>query len=402
MIITLFIFLSLIVLIEFYFFQGIKIVLDRKRRLIYVISTLLIYIFFLAYTFLFEISSSSKLFSYYLTFIFMLIISKIIALPIIVINDLFRLLSFFSSKYRKDKKVNLGRRSVVSKLSLIVASIPIPISLDGIFFGRYRYRVINHTLYFKKLPLKFDGYKITQLSDFHCGSLENSSKVNQAIEMINDVNSDLILFTGDFVNNRYEEIKPWVKSFSKLKAKDGMISVLGNHDYGDYMRWSSIEKKNKNFENLLAIQKEIGFDVLMNENKFIKKGNDKIAIVGCENWGARFNKLGDIEKATNNISDDHFKIVLSHDPTHWDKILKNHSQNFDLTLSGHTHGMQFGIEIPGIIKWSPVKWAYKYWAGLYNYRGKYLNVNRGFGVLAFPGRVGIWPEITTITLKKST
>ncbi len=402
MIITLFIFLSLIVFIEFYFFRGIKIVLDRKRRLIYVISTLLIYIFFIVYTFLFEISSSSKLFSYYLTFIFMLIISKIIALPVIIIDDLFRFFSFFNSKYRKEKKVNLGRRSIVSKLSLIIASIPIPISLDGIFFGRYRYRVINHTLYFKKLPIKFDGYKITQLSDFHCGSLENSSKVNQAIEMINDVNSDLILFTGDFVNNRYEEIKPWVKSFSKLKAKDGMISVLGNHDYGDYMRWSSIEKKNKNFENLLAIQKEIGFDVLMNENKFIKKGSDKIAIVGCENWGARFNKLGDIEKATNNISDDDFKIVLSHDPTHWDKILKNHSQNFDLTLSGHTHGMQFGIEIPGIIKWSPVKWAYKYWAGLYSYKGKYLNVNRGFGVLAFPGRVGIWPEITTITLKKST
>lgn len=402
MIITLFIFLSLIVFIEFYFFRGIKIVLDQKRRLIYVISTLLIYIFFIVYTFLFEISSSSKLFSYYLTFIFMLIISKIIALPIIIIDDLFRFLSFFNSKYRKEKKVNLARRSIVSKLSLIVASIPIPISLDGIFFGRYRYRVISHTLYFKKLPIKFDGYKITQLSDFHCGSLENSSKVNQAIEMINDVNSDLILFTGDFVNNRYEEIKPWVKSFSKLKAKDGMISVLGNHDYGDYMRWSSIEKKNKNFENLLAIQKEIGFDVLMNENKFIKKGSDKIAIVGCENWGARFNKLGDIEKAINNISDDDFKIVLSHDPTHWDKILKNHSQNFDLTLSGHTHGMQFGIEIPGIIKWSPVKWAYKYWAGLYSYEGKYLNVNRGFGVLAFPGRVGIWPEITTITLKKST
>ena len=401
MIISFLIFLLIIVLIEFYFFQGIKTILSKNYRLIYISFTALIYILFIVYSFSFEISSSSKFFSYYLTLIFILLISKIITIPIIILEDLNRFFSFIKSKSKQGKKVDLHRRAIFSKLSLVIASIPIPISLDGIFFGRYRYRVINHTLYFKKLPTKFDGYKITQLSDFHCGSLENVDKINYAIKMINNENSDLILFTGDFVNNRYEEIKPWVKSFSKLKAKDGMISVLGNHDYGDYMRWSSIEKKNKNFENLLAIQKEIGFDVLMNENKFIKKGNDKIAIVGCENWGARFNKLGDIEKATNNISDDDFKIVLSHDPTHWDKILKNHPQNFDLTLSGHTHGMQFGIEIPGIIKWSPVKWAYKYWAGVYNYKGKYLNVNRGFGVLAFPGRVGIWPEITTITLKKS-
>ena len=225
--------------------------------------------------------------------------------------------------------------------------------------------------------------------------------VEKAIEMINGENGDLILFTGDFVNNRFEEVKPWVQSFSKLKAKDDMISVLGNHDYGDYQRWSNKIEKEENFKNLLEIQKKIGFRVLMNENKHIVRGDENIAIIGVENWGARFNQLGDIDKSIKNISDKDFKIVLSHDPTHWERVLKDHPKKFDLTLSGHTHGMQFGIEIPGIIKWSPVQWVYKYWAGLYTHRGRYLNVNRGFGVLAFPGRVGIWPEITSITLKRS-
>ena len=316
-------------------------------------------------------------------------------------EDLIRLFNFLMSKSKRYKKVNLKRRALISKLTLILASLPLPIGFDGVLFGRYRYRIINHEIYFKNLPEKFDGYKLTQISDFHCGSLENRDMVEKAIRMINSEKSDLILFTGDFVNNKYDEIKPWVETFSKLKAKDDMISVLGNHDYGDYQRWSSKQEKEENFKKLLEIQKKIGFKVLMNEHKYIFKNDQKIAIIGVENWGARFNKLGDIEKSIKNISDTDFKIVLSHDPTHWERILKDHPKQFDLTLSGHTHGMQFGIEIPGFIKWSPVQWAYKYWAGLYNHQEKYLNVNRGFGVLAYPGRVGIWPEITTITLKRS-
>ena len=305
------------------------------------------------------------------------------------------------SKIKRDRKVNLKRRALFSKLTLIIASLTLPIGFDGVLFGRFRYRTIKHEIYFKNLPKKFDGYKLIQVSDFHCGSLENKNMVEKAIRMINSEKPDLILFTGDFVNNKYEEIEPWVESFSKLKAKDDMISVLGNHDYGDYQRWSSKEEKEENFKNLLEIQKKIGFRVLMNEYKYIFKDDQKIAIIGVENWGERFNQLGDIDKSIKNISDKDFKIVLSHDPTHWERILKDHPKQFDLTLSGHTHGMQFGIEIPGYIKWSPVKWVYKYWAGLYNHQEKYLNVNRGFGVLAYPGRVGIWPEITTITLKRS-
>jgi len=401
LIISLIIFFFLIVFIEFYFYVGIKNVLNRKYRLIYIFSFTSLYVFFIIYSFTFEISSSSKFFSYYLTLIFLFLISKIITLPIILIEDLIRFFNFLMSKIKMDRKINLKRRAVISKLTLILASIPLPIALDGVLFGRYRYRIINHEIYFKNLPEKFDGYKLTQVSDFHCGSLENKNMVEKAIRMINGEKPDLILFTGDFVNNKYNEIEPWVESFSKLKAKDEMISVLGNHDYGDYQRWSSKKEKEENFKNLLEIQKKIGFKVLMNEHKYIVKDDQKIAIIGVENWGARFNQLGDIEKSIKNVSDKDFKIVMSHDPTHWEKILKDHPKQFDLTLSGHTHGMQFGIEVPGYIKWSPVQWAYKYWAGLYNHGEKYLNVNRGFGVLAFPGRVGIWPEITTITLKRS-
>lgn len=401
MIISLIIFFFILVFIEFYFYLGVKKILNRKSRIIYIFTFFSLYLFFVIYSFTFEISSSSRVFSYYLSIIFLFLIAKTISLPIILIDDLFRLFNFIKSKINTKSKVNLKRRALISKLSLIFSSLTLPVGFDGIFFGKYRYRIINHEINFKNLPKKFDGYKLVQLSDFHCGSLENKHMVDKAIKMINDENADLIVFTGDFVNNRYEEVKPWVKSFSKLKAKDDMISVLGNHDYGDYQRWSSKFEKEENFKNLLEIQKKIGFKVLMNENKYIVRGDEKIAIVGVENWGARFNQLGDIEKSIQNISEIDFKIVLSHDPTHWEKILKDHPKKFDLTLSGHTHGMQFGIEIPGIIKWSPVQWVYKYWAGLYTHNGKYLNVNRGFGVLAFPGRVGIWPEITTITLKRS-
>lgn len=401
MIISLIIFFLTLIFIEFYFYQGIKSLLNKRIRLIYIFSFASLYVFFIIYSFTFEISSSSRVFSYYLTLIFLFLISKIITFPIILTEDLVRLFNFLISKIKRDKKVNLKRRAVISKLTLILASLPLPIGFDGVLFGRYRYRIINHEIYFKNLPEKFDGYKLTQVSDFHCGSLENKDMVEKAIRMINGEKPDLILFTGDFVNNKYEEIEPWVESFSKLKAKDEMISVLGNHDYGDYHRWSSKEEKEKNFKNLLEIQKKIGFKVLMNEHKYIVKDDQKIAIIGVENWGARFNQLGDIEKSIKNVSDKDFKIVMSHDPTHWEKILKDHPKQFDLTLSGHTHGMQFGIEVPGYVKWSPVQWAYKYWAGLYNHGEKYLNVNRGFGVLAFPGRVGIWPEITTITLKRS-
>ena len=267
--------------------------------------------------------------------------------------------------------------------------------------GKYNFKVLKYTLYFEDLPQAFDGYRLTQISDIHSGSFDNIKKVEYAIDLINKQESDVILFTGDMVNDKAEEMKPYIDIFKNLNAKDGLYSILGNHDYGDYVRWDSGEEKKQTLENLKVIQKEIGFDLLLNENRFIEKEGERIALVGVENWGkGGFKKAGDLKKASSNISKEDFKILLTHDPSHWEEQVINDDYHYHLTLSGHTHGMQFGIEIPGWFKWSPVKWRYKYWAGIYEELGQYINVNRGFGYLAFPGRVGIWPEITVIELKK--
>ncbi len=209
----------------------------------------------------------------------------------------------------------------------------------------------------------------------------------------------MILFTGDIVNNTADEMNDWIPYFKKLKAKDGKYSVLGNHDYGEYARWKTTEEKRQNFQEIKDIHPKIGFNLMLNESVYIEKGTDKIALIGVENWGTRFKKAGDLKKASEKINNKDFKILMSHDPSHWDAEVKESDTNYHLTLSGHTHGMQFGIEIPGL-KWSPVQYVYKQWAGIYESLGRYINVNRGFGFLAFPGRVGIWPEITVITLKK--
>jgi uncharacterized protein len=291
------------------------------------------------------------------------------------------------------------RRAVVSKIALSIAAIPFSSVIYGMVKGKYNYQVIRHTLYFDDLPTAFDGFKLTHISDIHSGSFDNEAKIAYGIDLINEQESDVILFTGDIVNNTADEMTPWISHFSKLKARLGKYSVLGNHDYGDYAQWKSLEEKENNFKQIKEIHPKIGFNLLLNDSVYINKGTDKIAIIGVENWGTRFKKVGDLATASSNIKEEDFKILLSHDPSHWESEVKNHSNNYHLTLSGHTHGMQFGIEIPGI-KWSPIQYIYKHWAGIYKEVGRYINVNRGFGFLAFPGRVGIWPEITVITLKK--
>jgi predicted MPP superfamily phosphohydrolase len=282
-----------------------------------------------------------------------------------------------------------------------IAAIPFGSLLYGMYRGKYNFKVLKYNLEFEDLPNAFDGYQITQISDIHSGSFDNSEKIEYAIELINKQQSDVILFTGDMVNNKTEEMIPWKATFSKLKAKEGKFSILGNHDYGDYVTWDTEELKSENLEDLKKLQKEIGFDLLLNESRYLQKGEDRIALVGVENWGrGGFKKAGDLGKAAESISKDDFKILLSHDPSHWEDVVISDDYHYHLTLSGHTHGMQFGIEIPGWVKWSPVQWRYKYWAGIYKEMGQYINVNRGFGFLGYPGRVGIWPEITVITLKK--
>ena len=222
-----------------------------------------------------------------------------------------------------------------------------------------------------------------------------------AINLINEQKSDVILFTGDLVNNVADEMNDWKQLFSTLKAPHGVFSVLGNHDYGDYVKWESDSEKAGNLQNLKKLQKDMGWNLLLNENRYLKKNGQKIALIGVENWGENgFKQAGDLDKACQGISHDDFKILMSHDPSHWQSKVKKDPRHFHLTLSGHTHGMQFGIEIPGILKWSPIKYRYKNWAGIYEEFGRFINVNRGFGFLGYPGRVGIWPEITVIQLKK--
>ena len=253
---------------------------------------------------------------------------------------------------------------------------------------------------FKRLPVDFNGFKIIHISDFHCGSFDNKEKLSYGIDLINQQNADIILFTGDMVNNIADEVLPWKELISSLRAPHGKYAVLGNHDYGDYTSWEKEEDKINNLKKLITLENEMGFTVLNNSNKKIKFKDSSIDLVGVENWGSGFKKKGDLDLALKNTNSEDFKILMSHDQTHWQEKVLLHQQKIDLTLSGHTHGMQFGIEIPGIIKWSPAKYRYKHWAGVYQETGQIINVNRGFGFLAYPGRVGIYPEITLITLQK--
>ena len=294
-----------------------------------------------------------------------------------------------------------GRKEFIGKLGLGLAAIPFSSILYGIFKGKYNFKVIKTQIEFEDLPIDFDGFKILQISDLHSGSFDNFDKINYAVNLINEQEYDICLFTGDIVNTRATEFTPWVETFKALKTpKFGKFSVLGNHDYGEYLDWPSIKAKEDNFKAIKALHGQIDFKLLTNEHILLKKAESTIALVGVENWGKKFKKAGDLNKATSGLSSSDFKILMSHDPSHWEYEVKEHPINCHLTLSGHTHGLQFGIEIPGIIKWSPVQYVYKQWAGLYKHLNRYVYVNRGFGFHAFPGRVGIWPEISVIELKK--
>lgn len=294
-----------------------------------------------------------------------------------------------------------SRRKFVSTIALGIAAIPFASLIYGMIQGKYDYRVLKYALEFDDLPEAFDGFTLTQISDVHSGSFDNHKKVEYAVNLINEQQSDVILFTGDLVNNTADEMDDWKYLFSSLKAPHGIFSVLGNHDYGDYVNWANASEKIENLQKLKTIQKEMGWNLLLNENRIIERNGERIALVGVENWGENgFKQAGDLDKACAGVSEKDFKILMSHDPSHWQAKVKQDPRNFQLTLSGHTHGMQFGIEIPGIIKWSPIKYRYKNWAGIYEEFGRYINVNRGFGFLGYPGRVGIWPEISVIQLKK--
>jgi len=285
------------------------------------------------------------------------------------------------------------------EFAFLLFSLTVVLFIYGMIFGKYKYRVIKHVLFFEDLPEEFDGFTIAQISDVHAGSFNNPAAVKRGVNLINKQKADLFVFTGDLVNNKAEEIKPWIDTFSQIKAPYGQYSILGNHDYGDYVSWTRPEDKVANLDQLKKYHADLGFTLMLDTHVELKKGNQHITLAGVENWGVGFGERGDLKKAINGVDPADFKVLLSHDPTHWENQVKTWVSKIHLTLSGHTHGMQFGLEAFGI-KWSPVKYRYPHWAGVKEENGRVLNINRGFGFLGFSGRIGIWPEITILELRK--
>lgn len=382
-------------LLELYIYQEIKHLLaNYSYRLLYTSITFIIYSILIYFIF----NLNEKNFSTFFSLAMIFLMPKILGGIILFIDDFIRLVQYFSKYFIPKDSYFPERRKFMSVLAIGSTAILTGLVIDGIIWGKFRHRVRKIKLNFPNLPNSFKGYKIIQISDVHSGSFPNPQKLQHAINLINQQNPDLVLFTGDMVNNYAEEFKPFIQLFSQIKAKDGKFSVLGNHDYGLYGTWETPQEQMQNVPNLINYQKESGFEMLRNEHRIIERNGEKICLLGVENWGEPpFPQFGDLDKATKGIPTEMVKILMSHDPTHFDAIVKTHPSNIQLTLSGHTHGMQFGIDL-GNIKWSPAQYRYKKWADLYQSMDKYLYVNRGFGVIGFNGRVGIYPEITLIEL----
>ncbi len=344
-----------------------------------------------------------------MTGIFVFSIAKIFGIIPLILDDLVRFGKWVAMKFSSPKAVEdvekivetgaetISRSEFLAHTSLAMVGIPLVLMTNGIFSGAYDYRVRKQKIVLPNLPKAFDGFRLVQISDVHSGSFFDKKAVMRGIEMINAEKPDVVCFTGDLVNNVSEEMREYAEIFSKIKADMGVYAVTGNHDYGDYVRWDTEAAKKKNFEDLKAAHKFMGWNLLLNEHTYLETNGEKIALLGIENWGEkRFAKYGDLQKTHQNAEAD-VKILLSHDPSHWDAQVVPQYKDIDISLAGHTHGFQFGVEI-GNFKWSPVQYVYEQWAGLYTKGNQHLYVNRGFGFLGFPGRIGILPEITVLEL----
>ncbi len=333
-----------------------------------------------------------------------LTVAKLIVALFLGTEDMARIARWLFNKTisPSDGVAKISRSQFINQVALASAAVPFGALIYGAVRNAYNYQFREVSISFDNLPAAFDGFKIVQLSDIHSGSFTRTEPIEKAIEQINALNPDLILFTGDIVNNVADEMLPYKNIFNKLRAKHGVMSVTGNHDYGDYIPWNTKAEKRDNFRRLVQTHKDMGWDILLNEHRTIEKDGEQIAVLGIENWGAklhfrRYGKMSDAHKGTEKIP---FKILMSHDPSHWDAQVRPEFPDVDLTFSGHTHGFQFGIENK-VLKWSPVQFAYKQWAGLYQEGRQFLYVNRGFGFIGYPGRVGILPEVAVIELKKA-
>lgn len=416
---TFLIILAILAIIDIYAFRGIKRLFAHRRLSFFRLFVLRTYwfvdLFIIIFAFLWAWHVRSSDFEEYVQYrkfflimaAFMLVfLPKAVMFLFTIFYDIKNLLLRFSQWMFHQRpvfleKLSRWRRSVlIPALGFLAAAFMFSVTLYGVGIGRFNFRVEEIDVWFDDLPPDFDGFRIVQFSDTHLGSFSDVSAVESGLRLINILEPDLIIFTGDMVNNVADEAIKFVTVFQELQARHGMFSILGNHDMGDYRRWGTIEDKSSNLDKLISLQREMGFDVLLNEHRFIYRGMDSIMIAGVENWGLPpFGQYGDLQRALGINSDFPFIILASHDPSHW-RAQVIPETNINLTLSGHTHGMQFGIT-NRFFSWSPVQLKYNEWSGLYQEGNQKLYVNRGFGYLSFPGRIGMPPEITLIVLRKS-
>jgi predicted MPP superfamily phosphohydrolase len=335
--------------------------------------------------------------------LFLLTVGKLFAFAVLGVEQLTNITLIIKNWIAKSSSESVpSRRIFVRNIALGAAALPFASGIFGLLIGKYMYKVNEVKLKSKKIPKALAGLRVVQISDFHAGSFDWFEQVKEGMQMINDLKPDLILFTGDLVNNRTHEVLPFQELWTNLEARYGKFAVLGNHDYGDYVPWDSEKEREENLNQMKRFYEETGFNLLMNEHQVIDIEGEKLALVGVENWGTgRFPKYGDLPKALKGLDEECFKILLSHDPDHWKFEVKSFPKQIDLTLSGHTHGAQFGVPIPFKGKWSPASWRYDYWRGLYQEKDRNLYVNTGFGFLGYPGRINMAPEITLFVLDEA-
>ena len=405
----------LLLIIDWYIFKAlvslkIKIIEKRRKTFTWVYwgySIILILGVFAGIYFNIKLTARAVI----LVTFFLSVVTKVCFLPFLFIDDIRRGIIWLSRKsgkkklqqevHKTDEDNKISRSEFIVKGGLLVAAVPLATLSWGIASGAYDYQIIRRKLYLKNLPKSFHGLKLAQISDIHSGSFYNKKAVLGGVEMLLGEKPDVVFFTGDLINNLASEMKDYQNIFSKVKAPLGVYSVLGNHDYGDYYYGKEPSAtKEKNLENLKKTHELMGWELLLDENRKLKVNNEEIGILGCQNWGAgRFIQKGDLEKTLKGTEDLPVKLLMSHDPSHWRAQILNHP-DIDVTFSGHTHGMQFGVRTEEF-KWSPVEYIYKDWAGLYKEKEQQLYVNVGYGFLGYPGRVGILPEITIFELQRS-
>ena len=402
--------LTITLVMDYYGFTAVRIAFqassDRTKTLAYLFYfglTAFVLIYFIL-GLIYNFRENSTPVTRFMTGIFMgIFVSKLILVLFLLLEDSTRLFSYtYNILVKPNQKLHTSRRQFLDSIFLGIAGLPFLAFIHGMVKTAHDYKLWKVKVPIKNLPAALEGLKIIQISDIHSGSFSDKEPLKKAVELINSLKPDLFFFTGDLVNNKASEYLPYIEVFKDIKAEYGQFSILGNHDYGDYLEWDTPGLKNENFQSVKDYHRQSNWDLLCNENRILDIRGEKLALIGVENWGAKmhFTRQGNLKKAYRGVEEITTKILLSHDPSHWDAEVREQCQDIQLTLSGHTHGMQFGVENKWF-RFSPVQWFYKQWAGLYSEADQHIYVNRGFGYIGYPGRIGIRPEIAVLTLMKT-